>query len=124
MAGFWADSGRFRKGKGGRECRICRSFPAKAGHAHGEPPEAAQNSNSVRPLHGASGRSLRPLARARVRIAPKVAAEIESWLGYLGAERRMSPKTVEAYRRDVLQFLGFLAEHLGGAPSLQASSRR
>jgi integrase/recombinase XerC len=52
-------------------------------------------------------------------IAPKVAAEIESWLSYLGAERRMSPKTVEAYRRDVLQFLSFLAEHLGGAPSLR-----
>jgi len=52
-------------------------------------------------------------------IAPKVAAEIESWLSYLGAERRMSEKTVEAYRRDVLQFLGFLAEHLGGAPSLR-----
>ena len=52
-------------------------------------------------------------------VAPKVAAEIESWLSYLGAERRMSPKTVEAYRRDVLQFLGFLAEHLGGAPSLR-----
>ena len=52
-------------------------------------------------------------------MAPKVAAEIESWLRHLGAERRMSPKTVEAYRRDVLQFLAFLAEHLGGAPSLQ-----
>lgn len=47
-----------------------------------------------------------------------VGAEIESWLAYLGAERRMSPKTVEAYRRDVTQFLGFLAGHLGGAPSL------
>jgi integrase/recombinase XerC len=53
-------------------------------------------------------------------LAPKVAAEIESWLHYLGAERRMSPKTVEAYRRDVLQFLAFLAAHLGGAPSLKA----
>ena len=51
--------------------------------------------------------------------APKVAAEIEAWLAHLGAERRMSPKTIEAYRRDVLQFLAFLAEHLGGAPSLK-----
>ncbi len=52
-------------------------------------------------------------------MAPKVAAEIESWLSSLGAERRMSPKTVEAYQRDVLQFLRFLVEHLGGAPSLK-----
>ncbi len=53
-------------------------------------------------------------------LAPRVAAEIENWLAYLGAERRMSPKTVEAYRRDVLQFLAFLAEHLGEPPSLKA----
>jgi integrase/recombinase XerC len=52
-------------------------------------------------------------------IAPKVAAEIEAWLRHLGAERRMSPKTLEAYRRDAHQFLGFLADHLGGAPSLK-----
>ena len=51
--------------------------------------------------------------------APKVAAEIEGWLRHLGAERRMSPKTLEAYRRDVLQFLAFLAEHLGAVPSLK-----
>ncbi|HEY5166782.1 MAG TPA: tyrosine recombinase XerC [Pseudolabrys sp.] len=51
--------------------------------------------------------------------SPDVTAEISRWLGYLGAERRMSPKTLEAYRRDVGQFLSFLAEHLGGAPSLK-----
>jgi integrase/recombinase XerC len=62
---------------------------------------------------------IRPHAKAPDFVAPKVAAEIASWLAYLGAERRMSPKTVEAYRRDVLQFLAFLAEHLGGAPSLK-----
>ena len=53
-------------------------------------------------------------------VTPKVAAEIEGWLAHLGDERRYSPKTVEAYRRDVLQFLAFLAEHLGGPPSLKA----
>ncbi len=52
-------------------------------------------------------------------VAPKVAAEIAAWLQHLGAERRMSGKTLEAYRRDVLQFLAFLAKHLGGAPSLK-----
>ncbi len=52
-------------------------------------------------------------------ITPDVAAEIGRWLAYLGAERRMSPKTLEAYRRDVAQFLSFLAEHLGGPPNLK-----
>ena len=55
--------------------------------------------------------------------APDVAAEIGRWLGYLGAERRMSPKTLEAYARDVGQFLDFLTQHLGGAPSLKALAR-
>jgi integrase/recombinase XerC len=51
--------------------------------------------------------------------SPDVAAEITRWIGHLGAERRMSPKTLEAYRRDVSQFLAFLADHLGGAPTLK-----
>jgi len=32
----------------------------------------------------------------------------------------MSPKTVEAYERDVRQFLGFLAEHMGEQPTLKS----
>jgi len=51
--------------------------------------------------------------------AKDVAAEMARWLGHLGAERRMSGKTVEAYERDVRQFLIFMAEHLGGRPSLK-----
>ena len=35
----------------------------------------------------------------------------------------MAPKTLEAYARDVRQFLGFLAEHLGGAPTLKRLAR-
>jgi integrase/recombinase XerC len=51
--------------------------------------------------------------------SPEVKAEIAGWLSFLGAERRMSAKTLEAYSRDVAQFLGFLADHLGGAPTLK-----
>ena len=52
-------------------------------------------------------------------LAADVTAEIGRWLDDLGSERRMSPKTLEAYRRDVGQFLEFLAGHLGWAPSLR-----
>jgi integrase/recombinase XerC len=56
-------------------------------------------------------------------IAPDVTAEIGRWLAYLGSERRMSPKTLEAYERDVGQFLAFLAGHLGGTPSLKTLAK-
>jgi integrase/recombinase XerC len=56
-------------------------------------------------------------------VAKDVQQELARWLGHLGAERRMSPKTVEAYGRDVRQFLGFLTEHLGGAPTLKQLAR-
>jgi integrase/recombinase XerC len=54
---------------------------------------------------------------------PDVAAEIGRWLSHLGAERRMSGKTLEAYRRDVHQFLAFLAGHLGRRVTLGALAR-
>jgi len=46
----------------------------------------------------------------------KMAAEVTRWLAHLGAERRLSAKTVEAYGRDVGQFLTFLTGHLGKTP--------
>lgn len=51
-------------------------------------------------------------------FSPDVAAEIKRWLTSLSAERRMSPKTCEAYLRDVTQFLAFLTGHLGAPPTL------
>jgi len=42
-----------------------------------------------------------------------VALEMMRWLAHLRAERRLSPKTLEAYARDVRQCLAFLCEHWG-----------
>ena len=50
--------------------------------------------------------------------ASDVAVEVARWLSHLGAERRMSGKTLDAYARDVRQFLEFLMDHLGGKPRL------
>src|SRR5437764_9889098 len=64
-----------------------------------------------------------PVAHDLAFAAPEGAAEVARWLAHLGAERRMSAKTCEAYGRDVRQFLAFLAEHLGGRVTLAALRR-
>jgi integrase/recombinase XerC len=59
-----------------------------------------------------------------------LALEMTRWLSHLRAERRLSPKTSEAYARDLRQFLDFLCEHwgkrvtLGGFAALEASDVR
>src|ERR1700686_5005486 len=52
-----------------------------------------------------------------------VAHEAGRWLTHLSAEAHLSELTLEAYARDVAGFLGFLAGHLGGRPSLAALSK-
>ncbi|MEO7027516.1 MAG: tyrosine recombinase XerC [Caulobacteraceae bacterium] len=47
-------------------------------------------------------------------------AAAADWLGYLAAERRASPRTLEAYRAAVAAYLRFLASHLGGTLTLAA----
>ena len=44
---------------------------------------------------------------------------LADFTAYLTDERRMADKTVEAYRSDLAGFLGFLAIHLGDAPTPQ-----
>ena len=48
--------------------------------------------------------------------APRLAGLVADWQDWLATERRASPHTVAAYRRDFADFLGFLSEHLGGPP--------
>ena len=50
--------------------------------------------------------------------AADLAAAVDTWLGRLADERRRSEHTVAAYRRDIDDFLRFLAEHRGAAPDL------
>ena len=55
--------------------------------------------------------------------APDLARAVQGWLDNLADERRLSAHTIAAYRRDLGDFLRFLAEHEGRAPDLAALAR-
>ena len=52
-----------------------------------------------------------------------IAREMARWLAHLRAERRLSPKTVEAYGRDLRQCLDFLCAHWGARVTLKRFSQ-
>ena len=53
-----------------------------------------------------------------VTARPDLQRQQMAWLDNLRHERRLSDKSLDAYQRDLRQFLGFLTDHLGGAPGL------
>jgi integrase/recombinase XerC len=54
-----------------------------------------------------------------ISAAPDLAATVVRWQKHLAAERRLAANTLEAYARDVAQFLSFLTMHLGGPPGVK-----
>ena len=50
--------------------------------------------------------------------APDLAAAAAAWLVHLAHERRLSARTIEAYGRDVRQFLAFLKTRFGAPPGI------
>lgn len=79
-----------------------------------------------RPLTVASGTSAVPRASAAITppmpAAPDLAGAIAAWRSHLSGERRMAANTLEAYGRDVGQFLAFLTGHQGKVPDLALMS--
>jgi integrase/recombinase XerC len=49
-------------------------------------------------------------------LDPDLRAVLDDWLARLANERRLSPKTTEAYARDVTQFIAFLQTYDGETP--------
>src|SRR4051812_32071763 len=88
---------------------------------------------SPTPRTDSKNRLQEPLARHRLMVQPvpapqpivldcaddSFAQEMTRWLTHLRAERRLSPKTLEAYARDLRQCLVFLGQHWGEKVTLK-----
>jgi integrase/recombinase XerC len=62
---------------------------------------------------------IRPSSQAgELPLGSDLSAAIGDWLSHLNYERNRSPETLEAYERDLNQFLAFLKHHMGYPPCL------
>jgi len=57
---------------------------------------------------------------AGLNAAADVKAAVASWIIWLRDERRVAALTVEAYYRDIVDFVAFAATHLGDLPTMAA----
>ncbi|MGE5146050.1 MAG: tyrosine recombinase XerC [Candidatus Eiseniibacteriota bacterium] len=60
----------------------------------------------------------RPARLNEAAVAPDLAAAVARWQDWLIHERRAARHTVDGYLHDLNGLFAFLAEHLGGAPTL------
>lgn len=51
---------------------------------------------------------------------PSVSVAFENWIGWLRHEKKVSPHTLEAYERDVRDFLNFITGHIAKEPDLHS----
>src|SRR5688572_27091646 len=58
------------------------------------------------------------IAEPELPLSADLERAVASWLSHLQHERGHADKTLEAYARDVRQFLAFLGQQLGHAPCL------
>ena len=61
---------------------------------------------------------MKPLVAGLAGASAEVGAVAAGWRAWLAHEKRQAPASVKAYQTDLAGFLGFCAEHRGGAPCL------
>ena len=54
-----------------------------------------------------------------VQGTPYLREAVEDWLAYLAVERQLATNTVEAYERDISQFLAFIARAQNKLPDMK-----